>query len=53
MYAEAKTELNQIDQSVYDAVNLVRNQAGMPDCSLQIPPFRHMLPWADQEEIVK
>jgi len=30
MYAEAKMELNQIDQSVYDAVNLVRNRAGMP-----------------------
>lgn len=30
MYAEAKTELNQIDQSVYDAVNLVRTRAGMP-----------------------
>jgi hypothetical protein len=30
MYAEAKTELNQIDQSVYDAVSLVRTRAGMP-----------------------
>lgn len=30
MYAEAKTELNQIDQSVYNAINLVRTRAGMP-----------------------
>ncbi len=29
-YAEAKIELNQIDQSVYDAINKVRNRAGMP-----------------------
>ena len=30
-YAEAKIELNQIDNSVYDAINQVRNRAGMPD----------------------
>ncbi|HEX6925327.1 MAG TPA: RagB/SusD family nutrient uptake outer membrane protein [Longimicrobiaceae bacterium] len=30
MYAEAKVELNQIDQSVYDALNLVRDRAGLP-----------------------
>lgn len=30
MYAEAKIELNQIDQSVYDAINAVRTRAGMP-----------------------
>lgn len=30
-YAEAKIELNQIDQSVYDAINKVRNRAGMPN----------------------
>lgn len=30
-YAEAKIEANQIDNSVYDAINLVRNRAGMPD----------------------
>lgn len=30
-YAEAKIELGQIDQSVYDAINLVRNRANMPD----------------------
>lgn len=31
MYAEARVELNQIDQSVYDAINAVRNRAGLPD----------------------
>ena len=30
MWAEAKIELNQIDQSVYDAINAVRTRAGMP-----------------------
>jgi len=30
-YAEAAIEINQIDQSVYDAINAVRNRAGMPD----------------------
>ena len=30
-YAEAKIELNQIDNSVYDAIDLVRSRAGMPD----------------------
>lgn len=29
-YAEAKIELNQIDNSVYDAIDLVRQRAGMP-----------------------
>jgi hypothetical protein len=29
-YAEAKIEANQIDQSVYDAINVVRTRAGMP-----------------------
>jgi hypothetical protein len=29
-YAEAKIELNQIDQSVYNAIDAVRNRAGMP-----------------------
>jgi hypothetical protein len=29
-YAEAKIELGQIDGSVYSAINLVRNRAGMP-----------------------
>ena len=31
MYAEAKIEANDIDESVYDAINKVRNRAGMPD----------------------
>lgn len=30
-YAEAKIESNQIDGSVYDAINKVRERAGMPD----------------------
>src|SRR5699024_6773120 len=29
-YAEAKIELNEIDQSVYEAINKVRDRAGMP-----------------------
>jgi hypothetical protein len=32
-YAEAKIELNQLDQSVYDAINEVRQRAGMPGVS--------------------
>jgi hypothetical protein len=31
IYAEAKIELNSIDQSVYDAINKVRNRVGMPN----------------------
>lgn len=31
MYAEAKTELGQLDASVTDAINQVRRRAGMPD----------------------
>jgi starch-binding outer membrane protein, SusD/RagB family len=31
MYAEAKIELNQIDNTVRDAINLVRRRAGQPD----------------------
>lgn len=30
-YAEAKIELNEIDASVYSAINMVRQRAGMPD----------------------
>lgn len=30
-YAEAKIELNQIDDAVYNAINLVRERAGLPD----------------------
>ncbi len=32
-YAEAKIELGQLDESVYSAINAVRNRAGMPDVS--------------------
>lgn len=32
-YAEAKIELGQLDESVYAAINKVRNRAGMPDVS--------------------
>lgn len=32
-YAEAKIESNELDQSVYDAINQVRNRAGMPNVS--------------------
>ncbi len=32
-YAEAKIELNELDESVYSAINKVRNRAGMPDVS--------------------
>lgn len=31
IYAEAKIELNDLDQSVYDAINKVRNRSGMPN----------------------
>lgn len=30
MYAEAKIEQNELDQTVYDAINAVRTRAGMP-----------------------
>jgi hypothetical protein len=30
-YAEAKIEANQIDESVYEALNLIRNRVDMPD----------------------
>ena len=32
-YAEAKIELGELDESVYDAINQVRNRSGMPDVS--------------------
>lgn len=32
-YAEAKIELNELDNSVYEAINLVRNRSRMPDVS--------------------
>ena len=33
-YAEAKIELNELDASVYDAINEVRNRSGMPNVSV-------------------
>jgi hypothetical protein len=36
MYAEAKTELNQIDESVYDAINAVRERE-----SVNMPPIQY------------
>jgi len=32
-YAEAKIELDELDESVYEAINTVRNRSGMPDVS--------------------
>lgn len=32
-YAEAKIELGELDESVYDAINQIRNRAGMPGVS--------------------
>ncbi|MEG1538716.1 MAG: RagB/SusD family nutrient uptake outer membrane protein [Muribaculaceae bacterium] len=32
-YAEAKIELNELDETVYSAINEVRHRAGMPDVS--------------------
>lgn len=32
-YAEAKIELNELDESVYSAINEVRKRAGMPEVS--------------------
>ena len=32
-YAEAKIELGELDESVYSAINAVRNRAGMPNVS--------------------
>ena len=31
IYAEAKIELNDLDESVYDAIDAIRERAGMPD----------------------
>ena len=33
IYAESKIELNDLDQTVYDAINKVRNRSGMPNVS--------------------
>lgn len=35
-YAEAKIEMDDMDQSVYDAINEVRNRAGMPSVAEEI-----------------
>ncbi|WP_247235608.1 RagB/SusD family nutrient uptake outer membrane protein [Telluribacter sp. SYSU D00476] len=48
-YAEAKIELNQIDQSVYDAINLVRN--GRQD--VKLPSVPTDLSQAQLREIVR
>jgi len=48
MYAEAKTELNQIDQSVYDAFNLVRTRAGMPGIQSTDPTKPTYIAMGDQ-----
>ncbi|MEX6686247.1 RagB/SusD family nutrient uptake outer membrane protein [Danxiaibacter flavus] len=37
-YAEAKIEANQIDQSVYNAINTVRNRVGMPSVTSAMYP---------------
>ena len=34
-YAEAKIELGEMDESVYSAINKVRNRAGMPDVAAE------------------
>lgn len=51
MYAEAKTELNQIDQSVYDAVNLVRTRAGMPVIQSTDPALPTYVAMGDQAKM--
>lgn len=56
MYAEAKTELNQIDQSVYDAVNLVRTRAGMPgiqSTDAALPTYVAMGDQAKMREVIR
>jgi hypothetical protein len=42
-YAEAKIETGQIDASVYDAINLVRQRAGMPAVSAATHPDQQSL----------
>lgn len=48
MYAEAKIELNQIDQSVLDAINAVRQR---PDVNM--PPIQNLLSQDDMRKIVR
>ncbi|MDH7460709.1 RagB/SusD family nutrient uptake outer membrane protein [Chitinophagaceae bacterium 26-R-25] len=38
MYAEAKIEANQVDQSVYDAINTVRTRVSMPSVTSAMYP---------------
>jgi len=47
--AEAKIELNQLDQSVYDAINMVRN--GRSD--VKLPPIQTGLSQAQLREVVR
>lgn len=47
-YAEAKIELNQIDQSVYDAINKVRQRA-----DVNMPPIQTGLSQNELREIVR
>jgi len=51
MYAEAKTELNQVDQSVYDAVNKVRTRAGMPNIQSTDPTKPTYVAMGDQSKM--
>jgi starch-binding outer membrane protein, SusD/RagB family len=51
MYAEAKTELNEIDQSVYDAFNLVRTRAGMPGIQSTDPSLPTYVAMGDQAKM--
>jgi hypothetical protein len=48
MYAEAKIEANQVDQSVLDAINKVRQR---PDVNM--PPITNISSQADMREIVR
>lgn len=51
IYAEAKTELNQIDQSVYNALNLVRSRAGMPLIQSTDPSLPTYVAMGDQAKM--
>lgn len=47
-YAEAKIEMNQIDQSVYDAINSVRGRE-----SVQMPPIESGKSQAEMRDIIR
>lgn len=51
MYAEAKMELNEIDQSVYDAVNQVRTRVGMPEIQSVDPTLPTYVAMGDQAKM--